>query len=142
LRRKQWKGASCCQLCKEEESVDHLLFQCPLATYIWAVVRDGLNWKVIPSAKNFSEDFLFERGDKRNRSLLFMFGAICWTLWLNRNDYIFKNKVISSPRALIYKLISFLQHWMIATWGDREALERLAEAIRNGGERDRMKVFR
>jgi hypothetical protein len=89
--------------------VDHMLFRCPLATYVWAVVRDGPHWQSIPlSVKNLSEDLLFERGDKRNRALMFLFGAICWTLCLNRSELVFKNKIISSPRALMYKFLSFL----------------------------------
>jgi hypothetical protein len=115
LRRKQWNGSKECQWCNEDESVNHMVFICPLARYVWAIVRDGMRWdgwNFIPiiSVKNWSEDFLLERGDKRNRMLMFLFGAICWTLWLNRNDLIFKNKIISSPKALIYKLLSFLQH--------------------------------
>jgi hypothetical protein len=102
LRRKLWKGAKECQWCAEEESVDHMLFKCPLATYVWAVVRDGMLWQSIPlSVKNWSEDFLLERGGIQNRVVMFLFRVICWTLWLNRNDLIFKNKLISSPRALI-----------------------------------------
>jgi hypothetical protein len=40
-----------------------------------------------------------------------------WTLWLNRNDLVFNSKIISTLRALIFKLISFLQHWVIAMTG-------------------------
>jgi hypothetical protein len=40
-----------------------------------------------------------------------LFGAICWTLWLNRNDFVFNNSLISSPRAIGFRLLSFLQHW-------------------------------
>jgi hypothetical protein len=51
-------------------------------------------------------------------------------LWLNRNDLIFNNKIISTPGALIFKFISFLQHWVItATRSDREGLEQLIEVL-------------
>jgi hypothetical protein len=63
LRRKQWKRAKECQWCNEDEIVDPMLFICPLVTYVWAVVRDGMRWKSIPlSVKNWGEDFLLERG--------------------------------------------------------------------------------
>jgi hypothetical protein len=32
-------------------------------------------------------------------------------LWLNRNDFVFNNSLISSPRAIGFRLLSFLQHW-------------------------------
>jgi hypothetical protein len=58
------------------------------------------------------------------RVMWFLFGAIFWTLWTNRNDFMFKNKLISSPLAFGFKLLSFLQHGMVVTGGeDRRALE-------------------
>jgi hypothetical protein len=60
-----------------------------------------------------------------------LFGAICWTLWLNRKNCVFNNLLISSSRAVIFKLISFLQHWMVAAWAkDKAALEGLVDAIK------------
>jgi hypothetical protein len=62
----------------------------------------------------------------------FLFEAICWTLWINRNDFVFNNKLIPSPRAIVFKLLSFLQHyWMVATRGEgRRALEGLTDMIK------------
>jgi hypothetical protein len=34
LKRKRWKGNEMCIFCLEGESVDHLLFRCPLVVYI------------------------------------------------------------------------------------------------------------
>jgi hypothetical protein len=50
--------------------------------------------------------------------LFFLLGAACWTLWLNKNDYIFNQKLISSPRAIFFRIITFLQLWMILSTGD------------------------
>jgi hypothetical protein len=51
---------------------------------------------------------------------------------LNRNDFIFHNNIVSSPRALIFRLISFLQHWMMASTGaDRASLEQMVEEVRS-----------
>jgi hypothetical protein len=90
-----------------------------------------LGGKTLPrSVKNFVDDFLFLRGDKQNEKLTFLFGAISWTLWLNQNDLVFNSKIISSPKALIFKLISVVQHWVIAVTGpDRGQLEQIAEAL-------------
>jgi hypothetical protein len=41
------------------------------------VVRDVLGWNAMPNGvKNFVENFLFLRGDKRNGKLIFTFGVI------------------------------------------------------------------
>jgi hypothetical protein len=114
LGRKKWKGSKLCQLCNEEENVEHLLFRCPIAVFMWAVVKDELEWSELPrSVQDFSENFQSKLGAKRMNVMWFLFGAICWTLWLNRNDFVFKNSLISS-HAVIFRLISFLQYWMVA----------------------------
>jgi hypothetical protein len=121
LKKKRWKGDEKCQFCLEGELVDHMLFRCPLSVYIWAVVKDVLGWEALPkSVKSFVEDFLFLRGNKQNEKLIFLFGAISWTLWLNRNDLVFNSKIISTPNALIFKL---MQHW------GGGGLEQSAEAL-------------
>lgn len=50
LRRRNWDGARTCKFCDLEESVDHLLFQCPIAVATWCWVRDSLGWPKIPTS--------------------------------------------------------------------------------------------
>jgi hypothetical protein len=62
----------------------------------------------------------------------FLLGAIFWTLWLNRNDFIFNNKIVSSPKALFFHLMSLMQHWMVVSTGeDRAILERIVDGIKS-----------
>jgi hypothetical protein len=66
---------------------------------------------------------MFARGDKRNGRLVFF----CFDLSLGPYGSTamtsFNNKIISTPRALIFKFVSFL-HWVITWTGpDREGLE-------------------
>jgi hypothetical protein len=62
--------------------------------------------------------------------MCFLFGAI-WTFCLNRNDCDFNNLIISCPHVIILRLISFLQHWMVAARAeDKPALEGLVGAIK------------
>ena len=48
LKRRNWDGSKRCKYCGLEESVDHLLFQCPAAMVTWCWVRDSLGWPKIP----------------------------------------------------------------------------------------------
>jgi hypothetical protein len=95
------------------------------------VIRDELGWESLPrDVKSFVEDIMFGRGDKRNGRLIFVFGVVSWTICLNRNDLIFNNKIILTPKVLIFKFISFLQHWVIVWTGpNREGLEQLIESL-------------
>jgi hypothetical protein len=77
LIRKNWKGDKKCKF-YEEESVNHLLFLCPIASYLWCILRDSLQWERIPrSVKKINDVFLLERGHKGNGVLFFLFGAVC-----------------------------------------------------------------
>jgi hypothetical protein len=118
LIRKQWKGDRKCKFC-EEESVNHLLFLCPIASHLWCIIRDNLQWERTPrSVKGFNDSFLLERGHKGNGVLFLLFGAVCWSLWLNRNDWTLRNRLISSPRSVIYKFLFFMQRWTSLSTGE------------------------
>jgi hypothetical protein len=84
-----------------------------------------MGWGAIPkSVWDFKENFISSGGCRGVGVVWFLFGAKCWTLWFNRNDFIFNNKLVSSPRALIFRLISLTEHWMAMSTGtDRAALE-------------------
>ena len=40
-----------------------------------------------------------------------LFGAMVWTIWLTRNDYVFYNNLCSSLATNIYKVIALLSQW-------------------------------
>jgi hypothetical protein len=81
--------------------------------------------------KEFNEECLCQRGDKRNGVLFFLLGAVCWTIWLNRNDLVFKNKIIPTPNTILYKLVSFMQRWIILSLVEiRGELDKFIEAIK------------
>jgi hypothetical protein len=61
---------------------------------MWKVIKDGLGWTNIPKIViDFNDNFLLEKGYMRNNLLFFLFGTVCWTLWLNRNYWVFRNKI-------------------------------------------------
>jgi hypothetical protein len=48
LQKKYWKGSKFCKMYNAEETVDHLLFCCLVAVFMWSVIRDGLKWTNTP----------------------------------------------------------------------------------------------
>jgi hypothetical protein len=63
LIREKWKGDSKCSLCLGVESVDHLIFECPLAGFVWSVIKEGMGWgRTLKSVKEFNDEFLLKRG--------------------------------------------------------------------------------
>lgn len=74
--------------CGEEETINHVLFECPPALQTWALLN-------IPSAPGcflltsiFSNmDYLFWRLPNKSSK----FSWIIWYLWKAQNDKVFKN---------------------------------------------------
>ncbi len=63
--------------------------------------------------------------------LFLLFGAVCWTVWLNRNDFVFKNKIILNPNGILYMLLSFMQWWtVLSSMEARDGLDKLIEVIK------------
>jgi hypothetical protein len=81
-----------------EESMDHLLFECPIAVFMWVVVRDALNWSSNPqSVMDFQDFFLNGLGVGKTRVMWFLFWAI------------------SSPSVIVFKMLSFFSTGWLPT---------------------------
>jgi len=48
LIKKHWVGSPSCYFCQEDESIDHLFFQCSIAKTIWGIVGMCLGARDIP----------------------------------------------------------------------------------------------
>jgi hypothetical protein len=111
LIKKKWKGENKCKLCLKDESVDHLNFICHLSIFVSSVIKEGLKWEKIPrTVKEFIDECLLEGegGDKNNGVLFSPIWAVCWAIWFNRNDFIFRNKLIPSLNEILYMLLFFM----------------------------------
>lgn len=82
----------------DEETVNHMLFECPLATQTWALVQLPLHPGEFPCSSIYSNfDCILNRLPKRNGSgeILACLPWILWFLWKSRNEKVFKNREIS-----------------------------------------------
>jgi hypothetical protein len=109
LRRRHWDGAQGCKFCDNQESVDHLLFQFPIAIATWWWVRDSLGWLRSPSSISSYRDMLFNSGRGDKNMLWWIIAAVGWSLWKTRNDLVFSNIVIKSPKQVAHKALGFLK---------------------------------
>jgi hypothetical protein len=53
LKTRNWKGSSMCVLCGQIEDAERLIFNCPLAEFMWAFCSEALGWDDFP--KSFTE---------------------------------------------------------------------------------------
>lgn len=99
----RFRGIKCdlqCHICgAEEESINHVLFECPIARQTWALSNIPSRPGVFPTQSLFTNmDYLFWRLPKEPD--LTYFPWILWYIWKNRNAKIFNNKIGSPPQFL------------------------------------------
>lgn len=132
LKKKGWDGSEFCQLCGEVETTNHILFNCDMARLAWCICRDALGWSSIP--RNFDEFFLLCNccaDDVSSNLLMSLLAAVCWNLWLTRNNMVFRNKLLYSPLTLPFQIISNLLQWRKLFRPDEEhKLEALAVKLK------------
>jgi hypothetical protein len=118
LAKRRWKGSTLCCSCSQEESVQHLFFECHIARAIWNIISIAFK---VRTPTNFSDLFgSWLRGWSRGmrKKILVGIAAMCWAIWISRNDVVF-NKT---------KSLSFVQvmfrgtHWT-RTWANLSKVE-------------------
>jgi hypothetical protein len=100
-------------MCGCEESADHLFFQCVVSQFCWCICRDILDWDSVPFHSHDLPTLCREVLNNQTQKFIFLFGCVLWSLWLTRNDCVFRDIVICSPNSRIYRAISFMQRWKI-----------------------------
>jgi len=112
LKRRKGKGSEFCKYCGKLETLDHLFFNCRISQLLWVWVRISMRWVVRPISLQHFEEML---GDGEGRitdiNEFFILAAVVWALWKSRNDWVFNNNLIKSPKALAYKVVGLLSQW-------------------------------
>lgn len=92
----------------KNEKIKHLFFECQFVRAVWAVVQATTGLPQPCSASNMFGSWLRHLSKDFKPLVLLGAGAICWSLWLYRNDIIFERKGVSSPVQVIFSTI----HWL------------------------------
>jgi hypothetical protein len=142
LTNRIWKGKDACAICGSREDVDHLLFQCPMAKFVWGFflsealrlvfLSEALGWDGYPSSMdNLLSVWLSGKFGVCYQTDLFCFVGIAWTLWTTRNKISIQKVLPSRPIDIIYLGVSCLQKWRILLKeGMRNKVESLVEVLK------------
>lgn len=104
-----------CSWCNHiPEHIEHLFWECPLATTLWAILFQwtGINSFRMPN-DIFCLNHLFmqKQGDSLNKFWPIFVSSILWTIWRVRNNCTFNSKRVNSDnmsfmlKATVYKWI-------------------------------------
>lgn len=98
-----------CPICQvENESVLHALVTCPFAEYCH---QRSLALMVHGEFRTFA-DWMQLIFDQQSQAATLISVTICWQLWKNRNDSIWKQKSIDSSE-LVNSVFSILNQWKV-----------------------------
>ena len=80
-----------------KEDIDHIFWHCDLAQMGWNFLANWWGFNKLLLSHSFSLDFLFSfHRDKRSKHVWQMTViAVMWSIWLARNEWVFRNKKIS-----------------------------------------------
>jgi hypothetical protein len=86
-----------CKLCGEIESNDHIICQCAVAQVCWYIIKDVLEWHIQTTHVEDLYEKIARWVKQIQYTICFYFWLyVAWSVWLIRNDLIFKDIVVSS----------------------------------------------
>jgi len=113
LARRQWKGDRKCCFCSTNETIQHLLFDCHYAKFMWRIVLISFNLKPPTSVHNLFTGWFEGLNRKRKSQILVGASAICWDLWLTWNDVVFDKAIAPSYLQVIFKGMYWTRYWTL-----------------------------
>jgi hypothetical protein len=98
LAGRNWNGNKTCCFCSIPETIKHQFFKCTYASFIWRLIQISTGLRRPWDANDLFG--VWARGLLVRSCLLLLTAAfaICWAIWLSRNDVVF-NK--SSPKSCL-----------------------------------------
>jgi hypothetical protein len=72
-------------------------------------------------------------GNNRDPVALFILASVSWSLRKTRNNWVFNNMLIKSPKAVAYMTLGFLTQWMkLLKPEDKAKMEDLIVKLKEG----------
>jgi len=121
LLKRKWKSDPKCCFCPENESFNHLFFECSMAKFVWSLV--ALVVGADCRSPTFAQFWVWVQKYMANGTKFHMVGlsAICWALWRARNNICLRKKKLSDlllrSFVWLHRLFYFGQNFKASkTW--------------------------
>ena len=111
LAKRNWQGSVKCCLCSSVETIQHLFFDCYFARFVWNTVQMAYGIQPPTSFANLFGSWLHGLSLKLRNQILLGAAALCWSIWLNRNDMVFNKAKPNTSMQLIFRTMYWIRHW-------------------------------
>lgn len=104
-----------CHMCKNSvlETGVHLLFFCPYARQVWALLAARLNLSLLISGVRIEDVWCCSRegrGSRSTKEWCLWFSCALWHIWKQRNERVFRNQEMS-PKHLVDRILLVGKSW-------------------------------
>ncbi|WVZ71541.1 hypothetical protein U9M48_020116 [Paspalum notatum var. saurae] len=113
LAKRKWQANKSCVFCHNVETIDHLFFECRFARIVWSVFHYASNPAKPINAFHLFGSWIQDLPSNWEHIALLGATALCWSLWLGKNDLVFEKKDCSSPWQVIFAKVHWVRSWAI-----------------------------
>jgi len=113
LAKRNWHGSKKCVFCSHDETIKHLFFDCHFAKFLWRVVQYTFGLVPPTSVAQLYNDWLLRFDCKSKTQLVCGVSALCWALWLSRNDIVFDNSPMKTYMQVLFRATHWLRMWLL-----------------------------
>jgi hypothetical protein len=107
------QGDRKCCFYSSNESIQHLFFDCHFAKFIRRIVQVSFNLPPPTSVHNIFTGWLEGINRKLKSQIIVGASALCWAVWLTRNDIVFNKIIASSYLQAIFRGTYWTRFWSL-----------------------------
>ena len=111
LAKRNWKGDTKCCFCSSSEAIQHLFFDCYVARFVWNAVYVVFGIQPPTSMSSLLGSWLGNFSRKLQKHILVGASALCWAIWLSRNDVVFQKTIPNSYLQVIFRGTYWARCW-------------------------------
>jgi hypothetical protein len=132
LVKREWKGCTKCCFCSKEEIIHHLFFECHMARFVWNMLVISFGIQPPSSISNLFGSWGRSFPSNLRKTILIGASALCWAIWLSRNDVIFKNSTTDSFLQVIFRATYGIRCWsLLSKEEERSFLKKNCQRLEN-----------
>jgi hypothetical protein len=117
LNRKGMSKPTQCCFCAENESIDHLFFECVVAREVWRYVCLFLELDIGKDYLSVASRWLSK---EKCYSVNIVSTVVMGAIWLTRNDFIFHKQEWSDVKTVVRRMLILTWEWNIMVKKERK----------------------
>ena len=111
LTKKNWTRSQKYCGCNSNETIQHLILDCPYARLVWRIIFFATGLTPPKSIRHMFNSWLSNQSKKIRRVIWVGVAAICWAIWRCRNDLIFNKIKVNSVLQVIFRGTYWFRFW-------------------------------